>query len=134
MHNALSKHHHQIIGTRVKFFLKSVGSKNRFRTGQIVSKHFLSNAHLVFNLNWKESEKFAVSFFLAKDHRFDATTQLFVIDAGNNKILIITSLKSQSMQQKCVKNPKPSRRFIPLANPSNADYFLRCKDRRTSTN
>ena len=102
----------------VGFALKPVETKTRYRPGQIVDEDFYSDAHCVSNLNWKESNDFAVSFFLAKNHRFGSTLKLFAIDYGSNRLLYSTSLTSQSMQRQVVINPNPRQFSRPPSNPS----------------
>ena len=110
---------------QVQFLLKPVGSKPRL--GQIASEDFFTDAHHIFNLNWKDSAEFAVSFFLPKDHGLGAMTKLVVIDVYDKKILYFTHLASQSMRKKEVTNPSP-RRFLLPSIPPNYVYDLRCQE------
>ena len=110
---------------QVQFLLKPVASKTRL--GQIASEDFFTDAHHIFNLNWKDSAEFAVSFFLPKDYGLGAMTKLVVIGAHDQKILHLTHLASQPIQQKEVANPS-LRRFLLPSIPPNSVYDLRCQE------
>ena len=103
-------------------------TKIRYRTGQIVDDDFFSDAHFVFNLNWKETnDDFVVSFLSAKDHSRNSTTKLFVVDRNTKKLLYSVSLRAQSMQRQVVTNPNP-RRSVRPSNPSNSSIVVRCQE------
>lgn len=59
--------------------------------------------HCVFNLHWKSSSEFTVSFLLAKDHGLDSTTHLYVLDVPSRNILF--SSKIEKLEPKEVVNP-----------------------------
>ena len=110
----------------VNIVLKPVCHKTRHRLGQTVSEDFFSDAHYVFNLNWKDLSEFSVSFLLAKNHGLDSTI-FFIVDKDNMTILYSTSLTSQSMQRKVVTNPNP-RPLLQHRNVSNDLFDLRCQE------
>ena len=114
--------------TQVQFVLKPMDGKTRYRTGQIVGDDFFSDAHFVFNLNWKETnDEFAVSFLLPKDQSRNSTTKLFVIDRNTKKLLYSVSLRAQSMQRKVLTNLNPHR-SVRLSNPPNPSIVVRCQE------
>ena len=112
--------------TCVKIVLKPTDSKSRHRPGEILDDDFFSNAHHVYNLNWKESNpEFAISFLLTKNHQLDFTaTQFMVIEFKTNKLLYSTDMTSQSMQRQLIvnSNPHPFARHLTPSSPSHSAY------------
>ena len=129
MRHAILEEKSQVFETsHVQFVLKSMDTKIRYRTGQIVDDDFFSDAHFVFNLNWKETnDDFVVSFLSAKDHSRNSTTKLFVVDRSTKKLLYSVSLRAQSMQRKVLTNLNPHR-SVRLSNPPNPSIVVRCQE------
>ena len=129
MRKAILKEKSQVLElSQVQFVLKSMDGKTRYRTGQILDDDFFSDAHFVFNLNWKQSDdEFAVSFLSPKDHSRNSTTKLFVINEETKKLLYSVSLRAQSMQRQVVTNPNP-RRSVRPSNPPNPSIAVRCQE------
>ena len=129
MRKAILNEKSQVFETsHVQFVLKSMDGKTRYRTGQILGADFFSDAHFVFNLNWKETnDDFVVSFLSAKDHSRNSTTKLFVVDRNTKKLLYSVSLRAQSMQRQVVTNPNPHR-SVRASNPSNPSIGVRCQE------
>ena len=108
----------------VQFSLIEIENENRYRPGQTADEDFLRRSQGVYNLNWNVDE-FAVSFLLAKNHRLSSSTQFFICNGDESKILYSTSLRSKTMQRKVVTNPNPRRLTNPQYKPLSV---FRCQE------
>jgi hypothetical protein len=109
----------------VSLLLKPCGTRNN--SNKFVDEDFINNAHCVINLNWKDSDDFAISFFLPVNHGLGKMTKLIVIDAHQKKICYSTYLTSQWMQHKKVINPK-SRQLLSVDDSSSSVSDNYCKE------
>ena len=124
----LSAKHSVFDASHVQFVLKPIDIKTRYRLGQTVDDEFFSNAHVVYNLKWKESTEFAASFLLVKDHRLESTPQFFIINCSSKLLLYSTSLNSQSILRQVVTNSNPRQLARPPSNSPNPAYKICCQE------
>lgn len=114
----------------VQFLLNQTSKRIHYRPGQVMDENFFFNAHHIFNLNLKHSEKneLNVSYLLPTDHGLNLTTRLYAIGFKTKMLLYSTNLMSNLMQQKVVVNPSP-RRFLRPSNPLESNACdLRCQE------